>query len=78
MKTGRRNNRRARRREGVREVDIFEFFQKLKKHCKQFSDGNGDFCEQCDFRDLCFTPPITLTDEIVARSLERLAEFQSD
>ena len=58
-------------------MDVLEFFRKLKQHCEQFSGGDGNRCEQCSFRELCFTPPITLTDEIVARSLERLAEFQS-
>lgn len=57
-------------------MDVIEFFRKLKQHCKQFSNGNGERCEQCCFRDLCFTPPINLSDTLVAQSLKRLEEAQ--
>lgn len=54
-------------------MEVKEFFGNLKKHCRDFSMGNGEMCRQCKFRSFCFTPPINLSDDLVVQT-QRLAE----
>ena len=49
-------------------LEITEFFQKLKQHC-QSNDGD---CKQCCFNDFCYTAPRSLTDCMLNQSLDFL------
>lgn len=59
-------------------MEVIEFFAKLKQHCKWQSKGNGENCRQCRFRKFCFTPPINLSDNLVAQTLTNLEALRED
>ena len=62
----------------IDEKPLKEFYGKLKQHCAQELKKNGKCTyEQCCFEKLCYTPPVSLTNNVVVRSLLNLEQVQS-
>ncbi len=58
-------------------MDIKDFFSKLKQHCTDEHEKNDKCnCEQCCYRKFCYTPPINLTESLIAQTLQNLGKVQ--
>lgn len=53
-------------------MEVIEFYRRLRKHCTQQTNGNGENCQQCKFRMFCYTPPINLSDVVINQMAEDL------
>jgi len=54
-------------------VDVFEFFEKLGKHCAMIVDlGPDSNCHLCKFRKFCYTIPQDVSPSFLQETLDNL------
>jgi len=57
----------------ARNLDVKDFFSKLKQHCTDKHEKNGKCnCERCRYRKFCYTPPINMAESLIAQTLQNL------
>ncbi len=54
-------------------MDVFEFFEKLGKHCGTIVASSPDSnCHLCEFRKFCYTIPKDVSPSFLQENLESL------
>lgn len=51
-------------------MQLMEFFQKLKQHCRQVDHT----CIGCCFRDFCYCVPKDYTEEFINKIIDHLSK----